>query len=66
MSKVTQIKAEVKMLSPAELRHIRDWLDNFLEDKLAFPTEFESRIRESEREVSAGLKPRVRNASRLR
>jgi hypothetical protein len=60
MSKVTQIEAELKRPCPAELRRIRDWLDNFLEDKLAFTTEFESSVRESEREMSAGLKPRVR------
>jgi hypothetical protein len=60
MSKVEQIEAELKRLSPAELREIRDWLDEFFEDGLEFTPEFESMIRQSEREMSSGAKPRVR------
>jgi len=60
MSKVEQIEAELKKLSLAELNQVREWLDNFVEDSLEFTPEFESSIRESEREMSAGLKPRVR------
>jgi hypothetical protein len=60
MSKVEQIEAELQNLSPAELKRVRDWLDNFVEDRLRFTPEFEAAIQESEREMAAGLQPRVR------
>jgi len=56
MSKVEKIEADLQQLSPAELRQVRDWL----EDKLQFTPEFERDIRQSEREMEAGLQPRVR------
>ena len=60
MSKVEQIEAELQGLSPAELKRVRDWLDDFVEDRLEFKEDFESAIQESEREMAAGLRPRVR------
>ena len=60
MSKVEQIEAELQSLSPAELKRVRDWLDNFVEDRLEFREDFEAAIQESEREMAAGLRPRVR------
>jgi hypothetical protein len=60
MSKVDQIEAELEKLSPAELKQVRDWLDDFAEDRLEFTPEFEAAIRESEREMAAGMQPRVR------
>ena len=60
MSKVEQIENDLKTLSPVELRTIRDWLDNLLEDELEFTPEFEADIRESEREMRAGIHPRTR------
>ena len=60
MSKVEQIEAELQRLSPAELKQVRDWLDDFVEDRLEFKEEFEAAIQESEREMAAGLRPRVR------
>ena len=60
MSKVEQIEAELQSLSPAELKRVRDWLDDFVEDRLEFKEDFESAIQESEREMAAGLRPRVR------
>ena len=62
MSKVEQIESELEKLSPAELRQIRDWLDDFVEDQMNFTPEFESAIQESEQEMKAGMKPRVRKA----
>jgi hypothetical protein len=62
MSKVEQIEAELRNLSPAELKRVRDWLDDFVEDRLEFREDFEAAIRESEREMEAGLRPRVRKA----
>ena len=60
MSKVEQIEAELQNLSPAELKRVRDWLDDFVEDRLEFKEDFEAAIQESEREMAAGLRPRVR------
>jgi hypothetical protein len=48
MSKVEQIQAELRSLSPADLRRVRDWLDNFVEDRLEFREDFEAAIRESD------------------
>lgn len=60
MSKVEQIEAELQSLSPADLKRVRDWLDDFVEDRLEFTEDFEAAIQESEREIAAGLRPRVR------
>ena len=66
MSKVEQIEAELQSLSPAELKRVRDWLDDFVEDRLEFKEDFEAAIQESEREMAAGLRPRVRKPCRGR
>ena len=60
MSKVERIEAELQTLSPEELRRVRDWLNDFVEDRLEFTPEFEAAIQESEHEMAAGLRPRVR------
>jgi len=60
MSKVEQIQTELQSLSPAELKRVKDWLDDFVEDRLEFREEFEAAIQESEREMADGLRPRVR------
>ena len=60
MSKVEQIEAELRSLSPADLKRVRDWLDDLVEDRLEFKEEFEAAIQQSEQEMAAGLRPRVR------
>jgi hypothetical protein len=60
MSKVAQIEAQLEILSQAELREIRDCLDDLIEDGQEFTPEFESAIRESEAEMARGLRPRTR------
>jgi hypothetical protein len=60
MSKVAQIATELETLSQAELREIRSWLDDLIEDDLEFTPEFESAIQKSEREMANGIRPRVR------
>ena len=60
MSKVAQIEAQLETLSQAELREIRGWLDDLIEDDLEFTSEFESAIQKSEREMTDGIHPRVR------
>ena len=60
MSNIERIEAELKQLSPVELKQVREWLDDFVEDGLEFTPEFESAIRESEREMASDVKPRIR------
>jgi hypothetical protein len=60
MSKVAQIETELEKLSQVELRQVRDWLDDLIEDDLEFRSEFESAIQQSGREMDKGLRPRTR------
>jgi hypothetical protein len=46
-----QIEAELEKLSPAELKQVRDWLDDFVEDRLEFTPAFEAAVQQSEREM---------------
>ena len=60
VSKVEQIEAELQQLSRTELAQIRTLLDDMLEDDLEFTPEFEAALEQSEREKSAGVRPRTR------
>ena len=60
MSKVEQMESELRKLSQAELRQIREWLDNVIEDELEFTTEFENSIQQAERDMTSGKSARVR------
>jgi predicted outer membrane protein len=60
MSKVAQIEAELGSLSQAELREVRDWLDDVIEDELEFTPQFESAVQQSEAEMNQNLRPRTR------
>ena len=60
MSKVDQVEAELENFSPAELKQVRDWLDDFVEVRLEFTPDFEAAVQQSEREMAAGMQPRVR------
>jgi hypothetical protein len=59
---VAQVEAELEKLSPAELRQVRDWLDDMVEDNLEFTPEFMSAIQQSERELARGIRPRPRQS----
>lgn len=54
------METELRKLSQAELRQIRDWLDDLIEDELAFTPEFESSIQQAERDRVTGKSARVR------
>ena len=60
MSKVAQVEAELEILSQVELRQVRDWLDDLIEDELEFTPEFESAIQQSERKLAKDIRPRTR------
>ena len=54
------MESELRKLSQAELRQIREWLDDFIEDELEFTSEFEHSIRQAERDMADGKSARVR------
>jgi hypothetical protein len=60
MRTVDQIQADIRQLSIEDLRKVRDFLDDLVEDELEFTPEFESQIRQSEAEMKEELRPRVR------
>jgi hypothetical protein len=60
VSKVEQMETELRKLSQTELRQIREWLDDVIEDDLEFTPEFEASIRQAERDMAEGKGARVR------
>ena len=64
MSKVEQMESELRKLSQSELRQIREWLDDLIEDELEFTPEFERSIQQAERDMADG-KARERGDSGL-
>jgi len=60
VSKVELMEAELRKLSQAELRQIRDWLDDMIEDELEFTPECERSIQRAERDMAEGRTARVR------
>ena len=54
------MESELRKLSQAELRQIREWLDDLIEDELEFTPEFENSIQRSERDMVAGKAAPVR------
>lgn len=60
MSTVQEIEQAISRLSPEEMRLVRDWLENQLEDRLPMTDEFKGRINRSEREKAGGQRPRTR------
>jgi len=60
VSKVEQMESELRKLSQAELRQIRGWLDDLIEDDLEFTPEFERSIQQAERDMADKKSARVR------
>jgi hypothetical protein len=54
------MEAELRKLSQAELREIREWLDDMIEDELPFTPEFEGSIQQAESDMADGRSARVR------
>lgn len=44
------------------MREIHDWLENFMEDQLELKEEFKGQIETSEREMTEGKRPRLRQS----
>jgi hypothetical protein len=60
VSKVERMESGLRKLSQAELRQIREWLNDIIEDELEFTPEFERSIQQPERDVADGKAARVR------
>jgi hypothetical protein len=56
------MEAELRKLSQAELRQIRLWLDDVIEDELEFTPEFEASVQQAECDVADGKHTRVRES----
>ncbi len=54
------MEAELRKLSQTELRQIREWLDDLIEDELEFTPEFERSIQRAERDMADQKSARVR------
>ena len=54
------MESELRKLSQAELRQIRGWLDDLIEDELEFTPEFERSIQQAERDMVDKKSVRVR------
>jgi hypothetical protein len=59
-AKSSRWKAELRKLSQTELRQIREWLDDIIEDELEFRPEFKRTVQQSERDMAEGRSSRVR------
>ncbi|HEX3797564.1 MAG TPA: hypothetical protein VH413_02590 [Verrucomicrobiae bacterium] len=62
MSTVQEIERAIQQLSKLEMREIHDWLENFMEDQLELKEEFKGQIETSEREMTEGKRPRLRQS----
>lgn len=60
MSTVQEIENAISRLSTEEMRQVREWLEQQMEDRLEMTSEFKARIERSEAEMTAGLRPRTR------
>jgi hypothetical protein len=54
---VEQFESAIRQLSPQEMRRVRDFLDDLVEDELQFTNQFEAQIRESEAGINQDGKP---------
>lgn len=60
MSTVQEIESALSRLSPEEMRQVRDWLEHQLEDRQAMTAQFKGQIKDSERQMAEGQRPRTR------
>jgi len=60
VSTVQEIESALSRLSPEEMRQVRDWLEHQLEDRLAMTDQFKGQIKDAERQMAEGQRPRVR------
>ena len=54
MSTVQEIKAAIPKLAPQELTELRQWLDEFFEDRLELDEEVKSKLDQARQEIRDG------------
>lgn len=54
MSTVKEIQAAIPNLSREEIEQIREWIDDYLEDRLELTDEVKAKLDQSRREIAAG------------
>jgi len=54
VSTVEEIRTAIPKLSRAEIEAIREWIDDYLEDKLELAEETKAKLDQSRREIAAG------------
>jgi hypothetical protein len=54
VSTVQEIQAAIPKLSRAEIEQIREWIDDFLEDRLDLSDDVKRKLDESRAEIAAG------------
>ena len=54
MSTIQEIERAIESLPPSEVKALRDWIENYLEDELELTDEFAAKIERAERELADG------------
>jgi hypothetical protein len=54
MSTVQEIEAAIPKLSRAEIEEIREWIDDYLEDRLELSDEVKTKLDQSRAEIATG------------
>jgi hypothetical protein len=54
VSTVEEIRTAIPKLSRAEIEAIREWIDDYLEDRLELADEIKTKLDQSRREIAAG------------
>ncbi len=60
MSTVKQIETALEQLPIEDLQAVRDWLDDFIEDRLEVSEEFKTKVERASLEIADGIYSRVR------
>ena len=61
MSTVKEIEVALARLSVQDLRAVRDWLDDFMEDQMEVSEDFKAKIERAQTEVAQGIHSRRRS-----
>ncbi len=54
MSTIKEIQAAIPNLSREEIKQIREWIDDYLEDQLELTDEVKAKLDQSGHEIAAG------------
>ncbi len=54
MSTAEEIRTAIPKLPRAEIEAIREWIDDYLEDRLELTDEIKNKLDQSRREIAAG------------